>query len=159
MGIVIPAAACYAIAGTLHAAIGGALWGGFFRMMATTQATYVVNSICHVWGKRPFESNDRSCNNAVVAVLSLGRISATIITPFRPPARHGLLRWQFDTSYTLILLLRRLGLAWNVKTPSAAQIDAKMQRPNERDAVMFVAFDSAQSFSDGPTAPAKQAAA
>lgn len=125
IGLAIPALLCYAINGTLHAAIGGLLWGGFARMFVTTQTTYAVNSICHLWGRRPFESHDSSRNNRAVALLSMGEGWHNNHHAFPTSARHGLLRGQFDLTWSAIQFLRRCGLVWNVKTPTPEQMQAK----------------------------------
>jgi stearoyl-CoA desaturase (delta-9 desaturase) len=72
LGLLAPALVCYFIGGTLQAAVGGMLWGGFARMFLSTQTTNAVNSICHMWGGQPYESHDFSRNNGTVAMLSLG---------------------------------------------------------------------------------------
>ena len=40
---------------------------------------------------------------------------------FEFSARHGLQKWQIDPTWMVVSLLQRLGLAFNVKLPSAAQ--------------------------------------
>lgn len=127
IGLVLPALLMYAIAGTLQAAIGGLLWGGFVRLTVTNQVTYAVNSICHVWGSRPFDSSDESRNNLLVAIFSMGEGWHNNHHAFPTSARHGQHWWEPDLSWTVIKILRRLGLAWNVKTPSAAQLAVKAE--------------------------------
>lgn len=122
VGLAIPAILMYAIAGTWQAAVGGLLWGGFVRLTVTNQVTYAVNSICHVWGSRSFESADQSRNNLLVAILSMGEGWHNNHHAFPTSARHGQHWWEPDLSWTVIKLLRRCGLAWNIKTPTAEQL-------------------------------------
>src|SRR4051794_12339981 len=58
LGFVIPAAAGWLYAGW-HGAITGLLWGGLVRVFIGHHVTWSVNSICHVFGRRPFTADDR----------------------------------------------------------------------------------------------------
>ena len=59
-GLLIPAAVGFAVGGTAYDALLGFLWGGLLRLFLTTQATFLVNSLNHLWGTRPFPTADRS---------------------------------------------------------------------------------------------------
>src|SRR6266480_1339213 len=50
----------------------GLLWGGLVRMFLVNHVIWSVNSICHTFGKREFETNDRSHNEWILGVLCLG---------------------------------------------------------------------------------------
>jgi stearoyl-CoA desaturase (Delta-9 desaturase) len=139
IGLALPALLMYAVAGTVQAAVGGFLWGGCVRLTVTNQVTYAVNSVCHVWGRRPYDSADLSRNNWLVALFSLGEGWHNNHHAFPTSARHGLQRGEPDLSWAFIKLLRRCNLAWNVKTPTLAQMNAKARittvGPHEKDAV------------------------
>jgi stearoyl-CoA desaturase (delta-9 desaturase) len=95
----------------------GLVWGGLIRMAVGNNATFAVNSICHSFGSRPFETRDRSRNNLVVALLSFGEGWHNNHHAFPSSAYHGH-RWtQPDLSAAVIRMLARAGLVWNVKTP------------------------------------------
>jgi stearoyl-CoA desaturase (delta-9 desaturase) len=96
--------------------------------------TWSVNSVCHVWGSRPFRSGDHSANNAAVALLSLGEGWHNNHHAFPTSARHGLFWWQFDPSYLLIKLMEKVGLAWDVRLPNAAAMAVKRAPEPERAA-------------------------
>ena len=42
------------------------------RVFFVHHATWAVNSVCHLWGTRPFQTRDESRNNPLVAVVGLG---------------------------------------------------------------------------------------
>jgi hypothetical protein len=130
LGLALPAA----LGGILNGWPGvwtGLLWGGLVRILLVHHVTWSVNSACHLWGFRPFKSNDESRNNFLFGVLALGEGFHNAHHAFPTSARHGLRWWQPDVSYYLIRLLAWLGLAWNVKLPSPeAQAQA---RRNEED--------------------------
>jgi stearoyl-CoA desaturase (Delta-9 desaturase) len=96
----------------------GLLWGGFVRIAFASHATFAVNSICHMFGSRPFDTHDESRNNPVIGLLALGEGWHNNHHAFPSMAYHGMTPWQVDLSGLLIRLLARLGLVWNVKAPS-----------------------------------------
>lgn len=118
LGLLIPAALGGLITGTWAGAWTGLIWGGLVRIFLVHHVTWSVNSACHMWGLRPYRSDDESRNNAVFGVLAMGEGWHNTHHAFPTSARHGLRWWQIDVSYWVIWALARLGLAWNVKLPS-----------------------------------------
>jgi stearoyl-CoA desaturase (delta-9 desaturase) len=114
-------------------ALLGFLWGGLIRLCLYQHATYSVNSICHFFGSRPFATHDASTNNLIVAILVFGEGWHNNHHAFPSAARNGFAWWQIDVSAYVILLLKALGLARNVKNPSAADIEARKLRLSRRD--------------------------
>jgi len=96
--------------------------------------SWSVNSACHLWGRRPYESGDESRNNAVFGVIGLGEGWHNSHHAFPTSARHGLSWWQPDVSYWVIRGLWAVGLAWEVKVPTKAAKAAK-RRPKTRPAL------------------------
>ena len=92
-------------------------------------ATWSVNSICHMYGRRPFATKDESRDNWLVALVSFGEGWHHSHHAFPTSARHGLRRTQIDPSYAVIRLFEKLGLVWNVKRPKPEQIAAKRVTP------------------------------
>lgn len=127
LGLVIPFILGFAISGgDLAAGATGFLWGGLVRIFLQHHATWSVNSICHMYGKRPFETGDQSRNNWAIAMVSFGEGWHHNHHAFPTSARHGLRRLQIDPSYALIRLLESAGLARNVKRPGQAEIARKL---------------------------------
>jgi stearoyl-CoA desaturase (Delta-9 desaturase) len=125
VGLLIPAAIGAAIDQSLHGAIMGLLWGGLVRIFVVHHITWSVNSICHIWGTRPFDTSDDSRNNVLVASVAFGEGWHNNHHAFPTSARHGLRWWQFDPSWMVIRTLERVGLAWNVRVPTPERIAAK----------------------------------
>jgi stearoyl-CoA desaturase (Delta-9 desaturase) len=98
----------------------GLLWGGLVRIFLGHHATFSVNSICHTFGRREFETNDRSRNEWIVGLLAFGEGWHNNHHAFPRSAFHGLHWWQFDLSGYLIWTLERLGLAYDVNRVSPA---------------------------------------
>ena len=92
----------------------GLLWGGLVRMFLTHHVTWSVNSVCHTFGKREFETNDQSRNEWIVGLLAFGEGWHNNHHAFPRSAFHGLHWWQFDLSGYIIWTLERLGLVQDV---------------------------------------------
>lgn len=103
----------------------GLLWGGFVRIAFVSHTTFAVNSICHMFGSRPFDTDDESRNNPVIGLLALGEGWHNNHHAFPSMAYHGMTLRQVDLSGLLIRLLARLGLVWNVKAPSALAVERR----------------------------------
>ena len=130
----IPFALGYAIGGTLGSGLAGLVWGGLIRIFAYQHATFAVNSICHMFGRREFRSRDESRNNWLVAVLVLGEGWHNNHHAFPASARHGLSRWQIDVSWLVIRGLERLGLVRDVHRPSRDQLERRRLQAQPADA-------------------------
>ncbi|HYF27630.1 MAG TPA: acyl-CoA desaturase [Baekduia sp.] len=107
----------WVIGGSLTTAWTGLLWGGAIRMLLLHHVTYSINSICHVFGRRPHDTDDRSGNVAWLALPSFGESWHNNHHAFPTSARHGLGRFQVDLSALVIRGLEKAGLAWDVKSP------------------------------------------
>ncbi|WP_254509383.1 acyl-CoA desaturase [Anatilimnocola floriformis] len=122
LGLILPAAIGWLLVGSVSGAWTGFIWGGLVRILFVHHVTWSINSVCHVWGQRPFKSSDESRNNAWFGILGLGEGWHNTHHAFPTSARHGLWWWQIDVSYIVIRSLEAFRLAWNVKIPSQAAI-------------------------------------
>lgn len=98
-------------------AIGGwswLLWGLCVRMVVTYHATWCVNSATHLWGYRNYETTDDSKNLWWVALITGGEGWHNNHHAYPRIARAGHRWWEIDTTYALIWLLKKTGLAWDV---------------------------------------------
>jgi len=112
--LMIPAALGWLLHGSLSGALTGFIWGGLVRVFFLHHVTWSINSICHFFGRRRFETDDRSTNVAWLALLSFGEAWHHNHHAFPRSAAHGLRWWEIDISRTMIGVMERLGLAWNV---------------------------------------------
>jgi len=109
----------------LRGGIGGFLWGGAMRVFFVHHATWSVNSVCHMWGSRPFRTRDESRNNQLVALVGLGEGNHHNHHAFPRSARHGLERWQLDPTWWLIWSMEKTGLAWDVQRVDPEALERK----------------------------------
>ncbi|KAI3968933.1 hypothetical protein MKW92_002068 [Papaver armeniacum] len=97
------------------------IWGMGVRMAFGHHCTFLVNSVCHTWGEKPWKTNDLSKNNWVVGCIGFGEGWHNNHHAFEFSARLGLEWWQLDMPRFIIKLLEYIGLATNVKVPTEIQ--------------------------------------
>lgn len=97
-------------------------WGSLVRVALLHHVTFSINSICHVTGRRPFRTRDRSGNVWWLAILSMGESWHNWHHADPTSARHGVLRGQVDTSARLIWLFERCHWVYAVKWRPADQL-------------------------------------
>ena len=113
-GLAIPTMAGFLLTGTVGGALMALLWGGFVRIFFVHHVTWSVNSICHIFGTRRFETDDRSTNVFWLALPSLGESWHHNHHAFPRSAVHGLRWYEVDPSALIITGMERAGLAWDV---------------------------------------------
>lgn len=123
--LAIPMAIGGLVMGTWTGALLGLLWGGLVRVFWTHHITWSINSVCHIWGSRDYDSHDESTNNFLCGLLGFGEGWHNNHHAFPASARHGLKWWQFDSSWLIIRTLQAFGMAWNVKLPTERQMELK----------------------------------
>ena len=113
--LLIPTLAGFALHGwTAEGALRGYVWGGLVRIFLVHHVTWSVNSICHFFGSRRFDIEDKSTNVAWLAIPSLGESWHHNHHAFPRSAEHGLRWYEIDISALIIRSMERVGLAWNV---------------------------------------------
>lgn len=125
----VPPLIGFTVTGRPSAALTAFLWGGLARIFLLHHVTWSINSICHFYGKRPFDAPDESTNNWALALISLGEAWHNNHHAFPSSARHGLLKWQLDPSAWFISLLDRLHLAGRIKLPSDQDLARRRAAP------------------------------
>ena len=103
-----------ALSGTVAGGLTALLWGGAARIFFLHHATFSINSLCHFFGRQPYNTRDQSRNLAWLAVPTWGEAWHNNHHAFPTSYRHGLKRWQIDPSAGVIRLLERVGLVWDV---------------------------------------------
>ena len=125
LGLVIPAVLGGVMTETWIGVFRGFLWGGLVRIFLVHQFIWSTNSICHVYGSRPFKTGDLSTNNIWLAIPTFGQSWHNNHHAFPNSAIVGLEWWQIDLSAWVIRALEVVGLAWDVKVPKVATIESK----------------------------------
>jgi len=99
------------------------VWAWFIATVVLWHATFMVNSVCHLWGSRPFDADDTSTNNWLVAILALGEGWHNNHHKFAYSARHGLEWWQFDLTWVLLRGMEKLGLVSELRRPRRRMLE------------------------------------
>jgi stearoyl-CoA desaturase (Delta-9 desaturase) len=110
----------------------GVLWGGLVRVFVTHHLTWSVNSICHQFGRRTFDTPDESRNQWAVGLFGLGEGWHNNHHAFPESAFHGLRWYQVDLSGYVIRLLERARLISGVRRVTRERIERR--RAAERPA-------------------------
>lgn len=105
-------------------------WATLIRVALVHHVTWSVNSICHVFGTRPFESRDQSTNVWWLAIPALGENWHSLHHAEPTAARHGVLKGQLDISALLIRSLERMSLVRDVRWPKPERVVAKLKDPS-----------------------------
>ena len=113
--LAIPFLAGFAWGGTLDAGLEALLWAGLVRIFLVHHITWSINSICHFFGARRFETGDYSTNVFWLALPSLGEawhhnhhafpaLRASTACAGTSSTRRAGSSWRW----------RKVGLAWDV---------------------------------------------
>jgi stearoyl-CoA desaturase (delta-9 desaturase) len=114
-----------ALGGSLKSGLTGLLWGGGVRLLVVHHVTYSINSICHFFGRRRFDTDDHSRNVFWLALPTFGESWHNNHHAFPTSAAHGMRRWELDPSALVIRALEAAGLVWDVVRVDHARQERK----------------------------------
>jgi stearoyl-CoA desaturase (delta-9 desaturase) len=103
----------------------GLVWGFFIAGVLSHHATFTVNSLCHLWGRRRYATRDASRNNWLVALLTLGEGWHNNHHHYQSSAAQGFRWWEVDVCYYLIWFMAAVGLVWDVRRLPLAKLAAR----------------------------------
>ena len=96
----------------------GLIVGFFWSTVAVYHATFCINSIAHLVGRRRYVTGDDSRNNWLLAIITMGEGWHNNHHAYQSSARQGFYWWEYDPTFYVLKLLERLGLVWNLKRPT-----------------------------------------
>ena len=91
------------------------LWGFFVSTVLLYHATFMVNSVCHVFGHRTYDTKDGSVNNFLVAILTLGEGWHNNHHAFPNSEKQGHKWYQIDISHYILWSLSKIGVVWKIR--------------------------------------------
>ena len=129
--LALPFGAGWLIGGTWRAAVAALLWAGLVRVAVLQHVTWSVNSLCHMFGSRPFATrrHDRATNLWPLALVSFGESWHNMHHSDPACARHGAEPGQIDLSAAVIRAFELLGWATAVHWPAPARLAARRRIP------------------------------
>ncbi len=93
------------------------IWGYFVSTVLVYHVTFAVNSLAHLYGKRTFDTSDRSRNNWWLALMTFGEGWHNNHHYWPSSARQGFTKYQLDISYLILKLLSKFRLVWDLRVP------------------------------------------
>ncbi len=121
----IPFLIGYLVGGTAMRGVETMVWAGLVRIFLFQHVTFSINSVCHLWGRRPFRTRDESRDVWLLALPSFGESWHNGHHAFPASAVHGLAGKQVDLSALTIRGLEQAGLVWDVRRPGSEQVERR----------------------------------
>jgi len=88
-----------------------------------------IDSVAHIWGDRPYAEVHQARNGLFMGLFTLGEGWHANHHSFPSSARHGLLPGQFDFIWYVLRGFEKVGLAKDLRVPSAEEIEARKLHP------------------------------
>lgn len=108
--------------------LGGLLWGGFLRVIVVHHTTFLINSVAHLYGSRPYSLTDTARDSWWLGPFTFGEGYHNFHHKFQADYRNGLRWWQFDMTKWFIAGLSYLGQTWRLRrTPEPLIIKARLE--------------------------------
>jgi len=127
--------ACYLIGGW-----SGLVIGFFLSTVLLWHATFTVNSLAHVFGRRRYATEDTSRNSVLIAALTLGEGWHNNHHYYQASARQGFFWWEWDPSFYVLKTLSFVGIVKGLRTPPARVRAANRVSEGSFDVGMFKAY-------------------
>ncbi len=103
-------------------ALGGFLIPGVARVVMVQHATFCINSLCHMIGKRPYSTSHSARDSWVAAIFTMGEGYHNYHHEFQWDYRNGVKPWQLDPSKWIIWTLSKIGLTSDLKRVPSERI-------------------------------------
>jgi len=91
------------------------VWGFFVSTIALYHGTFTINSLAHTIGRRRYRTRDDSRNSWLLAIVTLGEGGHNNHHRYPAATRQGFYWWELDLTYYGLLLLKWLGVIWDVR--------------------------------------------
>ena len=108
-------------------------WPGLFvgfclSTELTWHATFTINSLSHVFGRRRFATSDASRNNPWLAILTLGEGWHNNHHRFSSSVRQGFYWYEYDITFYILKLLSLFGIVWDLRpVPQSVLEEGRLQ--------------------------------
>jgi stearoyl-CoA desaturase (Delta-9 desaturase) len=109
--------------GVLCWLIGG--WSGlvvgfFWSTVFVYHATFCINSLAHVHGRKRYVTGDDSRNNWLLALFTMGEGWHNNHHACQSSVRQGFRWWEYDPTFYILKALSWLRVVWDLKRPPEA---------------------------------------
>jgi stearoyl-CoA desaturase (Delta-9 desaturase) len=103
---------CFLIAGW-----SGLFVGFFWSTVLVYHATFCINSLAHVSGRKRYVTGDDSRNNWLLAVFTMGEGWHNNHHAFQSSVRQGFRWWEIDPTFYILKALSWVGVVWDLRMP------------------------------------------
>jgi stearoyl-CoA desaturase (delta-9 desaturase) len=98
----------------------GLVVGFLWSTVLIYHATFSINSLAHVRGKKRYVTGDDSRNNWLLALLTMGEGWHNNHHAYQSSVRQGFKWWEIDLTYYVLKALSWFRIVWDLKTPPEA---------------------------------------
>ena len=109
----------------LIAGWSGLFVGFFWSTVACYHATFCINSLAHVHGKKRYVTGDDSRNNWILAFFTMGEGWHNNHHAYQASVRQGFRWYEYDFTYYILLGLKRLGLVYDLEMPPQSVLNTE----------------------------------
>jgi stearoyl-CoA desaturase (delta-9 desaturase) len=120
---------CWAVACWLMAGWSGLVWGFVVSTILLYHGTFTINSLSHLFGNRRYHTSDDSRNNWVLALITLGEGWHNNHHHYQSSVNQGFFWWEIDISYSIVWLLSKVGLTWDLRKPGEKALTNRLIKP------------------------------
>jgi stearoyl-CoA desaturase (delta-9 desaturase) len=117
--------------------VGTLVLAGLLRLVLSHHFTFFINSLCHMFGTRPYTDSNTARDNPILAIFTWGEGYHNYHHYFQYDYRNGVKWWQYDPTKWLIYGLSKIGLTWDLKrvpdvTIQHAQVEMQFKRAERK---------------------------
>jgi len=113
--------------------LGGFFVAGFARAVIVHHCTFFINSLCHMMGTRPYDSEQTARDSWVMALFTFGEGYHNYHHTFQSDYRNGIKWYHYDPTKWLIWSAEKIGITSNLRRTKEVDIIAKMIETNLSD--------------------------
>jgi stearoyl-CoA desaturase (delta-9 desaturase) len=116
------------------------LWAGIVRVVIVHHSTFLINSLCHYLGKRPYSLKDSARDSTLAALLTYGEGYHNFHHQFQYDYRNGIRWYQWDPTKWMIKALELLRFVKKLRrAPDETIFKARLQVERENLRQRFTA--------------------
>ena len=113
--------------GLLHGDVLGCfLLIGVLRLVLSHHCTFFINSLAHIWGRRPYTDRNTARDNDVLSLFTWGEGYHNFHHIFAGDYRNGVRWWHYDPTKWMIWLASKVRLASDLRRTSVYRIRKAM---------------------------------
>jgi stearoyl-CoA desaturase (delta-9 desaturase) len=99
------------------------VWGFFISTVVLFHGTCTINSLSHLFGSRRFATTDKSRNNFLLALITLGEGWHNNHHHYQSSVRQGFYWWEIDVTWYGLVIMSWLRLVKDLKpVPAKARV-------------------------------------